>query len=52
MANSREAQFQWDITKTMTAHGRKAGTAGGYDLKGEDVSELELTHYLLSKRVR
>ncbi|SEM37882.1 hypothetical protein [Halomonas caseinilytica] len=32
MANSREAQLQWDISKDMTARGWKAGTAGGYGL--------------------
>lgn len=48
--NNREARFQWDITGAMTAHGWKAGRAGGYDRKGEDVSELELPHYRLTKR--
>ncbi|NAW34033.1 type I restriction endonuclease subunit R [Halomonas alimentaria] len=31
MADSREARFQQDIIEAMTAHGWKAGTAGGYD---------------------
>jgi|25BtaG_2_1085352.scaffolds.fasta_scaffold01118_3 type I restriction enzyme R subunit len=38
MANNREAQFQWDITKAMSA--------GGW----EYVSWLELPHYRLIKR--
>ncbi|WBF16927.1 hypothetical protein [Halomonas elongata] len=38
MANSREALFQWNITKAMSA--------GGW----EYVSWLELPHYLLIKR--
>lgn len=38
MANSREAQFQWSITKAMSA--------GGW----EYVSLLELPHYRLIKR--
>ncbi len=50
MVNSREAQLQWDISKDMTARGWKAGTAGGYVHKDEYVSELELTHYCLTKR--
>nr|WP_298410620.1 hypothetical protein [uncultured Halomonas sp.] len=50
MANSRGAQLQWDIIEAMTTHGWMAGTAGGYDRKGEYVSELELTHYHLTKR--
>ncbi|WP_348814676.1 hypothetical protein NFG57_15155 [Halomonas sp. H10-59] len=50
MANTREAQFRRDIIEAMTAHGRRASTAGGCDLKGKDVSELELTHYRLIKR--
>lgn len=50
MANSREAQLKWDITKAMTARGWKAGTAGGYVHKDEYVSELELPHYRLTKR--
>ena len=50
MANSGEALFQRNITKATTACGWKAGTTGGYDRKGRYVSELELTHYLLTKR--
>jgi len=50
MANSREAQFQWGVTKAMAARGWKAGTVGGYDRKGEYVSERDLTHYHLIKR--
>ncbi|GHE20382.1 hypothetical protein [Halomonas urumqiensis] len=50
MANSREAQLLWEITKAMTAYGCKAGTASGCDRKGEDVSELELPYYRLIKR--
>ncbi|WFM70501.1 hypothetical protein [Halomonas sp. CKK8] len=50
MANSREALFQRDIIEAMTTHGWMAGTAGGYGRKGEYVSELELTHYRLTKR--
>ncbi|CAO1661947.1 hypothetical protein [Salinicola sp. NYA28a] len=50
MANSREAQFQRDIIEAMTTRGWRAGTAGGYDRKGRYVSELELTHYRLTKR--
>lgn len=50
MANSREAQFQWDITKAMSARGRKVGTAGGYDRKEEYVNGLALPHYRLIQR--
>ncbi|WP_253449650.1 hypothetical protein [Halomonas sp. Y3] len=50
MANSREAQLQWDISKDMTARGWKAGTAGGYVRKWEYFSELQLPHYRLTKR--
>lgn len=50
MANSREARFQWDITKAMPARGWKAGTTDGYDRKGEYVSGLALPHYRLIKR--
>lgn len=50
MANSREAQFQWDFIEAMTAYGCKAGTAGGCDHKGEEASELDLTYYHLIKR--
>ncbi|MBB3141487.1 hypothetical protein [Halomonas organivorans] len=50
MANSREGQLQRDINKDMTARGWMAGTAGGYILKGEYVSELELLHHSLTKR--
>jgi len=49
MANRREAQFQWDITKAMTARSWKAGTAGGYVHKDEYVSELEMHNYRLTK---
>ena len=49
MANSREVEFQWDITKAMTARGWKAGTAGGYDHKDEYVSELEMYNYRIAK---
>lgn len=49
MANSREAQFQWDITKDMIARDWMAGRAGD-ELTGEYVSELELPHYRLTKR--
>ncbi|BCB08867.1 hypothetical protein HHSLTHF2_27570 [Vreelandella venusta] len=51
MANSREAQLQWEITKDMTDRGWMAGTAVGYVLKDEYVSELERPHYRLTKRV-
>lgn len=34
----------------MTTCGWKVGTVGGYGHKGEGVSELELTHYRLTKR--
>lgn len=34
MANNREAQFQWGITKAMTACGWKAGKVGGYFYEG------------------
>ncbi|WP_311948438.1 hypothetical protein [Halomonas piscis] len=50
MANSREAQFQWDISKDMIARGLKAGTAGGYVRNWKYVSELQLPHYRLTKR--
>ncbi len=49
MANSREAQLQWVISKDMTAHGWKAGTAGGYVRKWEYFSELQLPHYRLNQ---
>ncbi len=49
MANNREAQFQWDITKAMTARSWKAGTAGGYVHKDEYVSELEMYNYRIAK---
>ncbi|KGE79303.1 hypothetical protein [Halomonas salina] len=50
MANSREAQLKWDITKYMTVRGWKAGAADGYDREVEEFAELELTHYRLIKR--
>lgn len=50
MANSREAQLKWDITKDITVRGWKAGAADGYDREVEDFAELELTHYRLTKR--
>lgn len=40
MANSREALFQWSITKAMSAGGWEVGIAAGYDLKVGAVSEV------------
>lgn len=50
MANSREAQLKWDITKDMTARSWQAGAVDGYDREMEDFAELELTHYHLTKQ--
>lgn len=40
MVDSWEAQFQRDIIEAMTAYGRRASMAGGYDLKVGAVSEV------------
>lgn len=52
MANSGEAQFQWEIIEAMISLGWNDCTAGGYDRKEGDVNGLELTYYMFSKRVR
>ena len=50
MANSREAQFQWDITRDMTVRSWMAGTAIGYDREEEYFSWLKLPHFRLTQR--
>lgn len=49
MANSKEAQFKRDIIEAITAYGWEVGIAGGCELTGEEVSELELPNYRLIK---
>ncbi|WP_088743480.1 hypothetical protein [Cobetia sp. QF-1] len=50
MANSNEAQFKRDIIEAITAYDWEVGIAGDCELAGEEVSELELPNYRLTKR--